>query len=79
MGKRHEEEEGLSTHIAIQRSETQKGKARIPTGDIIPKTRRCRNQHSMAFQLPSASVEAYKCSFFPQTIMEWNALPDFLR
>ena len=36
-----------------------KGKARIPTGDLIPKTRRSRNQHSMAFQLPSASVEAY--------------------
>ena len=34
-----------------------KGKARIPTGDLIPKTRRCRNQHSMAFQLPSASVD----------------------
>ena len=26
-----------------------KGEARIPTGDLIPKTRRCRNQHSMAF------------------------------
>ena len=25
-----------------------KGKTRIPTGDIIPKTRRCRNQHYMA-------------------------------
>ena len=31
------------------------GKARIPTGDLIPKTRHCRNQHSMAFQIPSAS------------------------
>ena len=47
-----------------------KGKARIPTGDIIPKTRRCRNQHSIAFQRPSASVEAYKSSFFPQTIRD---------
>ena len=55
-----------------------KGKDRIPTGDLIPKTMRCRNQHSMAFQLPSASVEAYKCSFFPQTIMDWNFLPDSL-
>ena len=34
------------------------GKARIPTDDLIPKTRRCRNSHSMAFQLPSASIEA---------------------
>ena len=53
-----------------------KGKARIPTGDIIRKTRRCRNQHSMAFHIPSASVEAYKCSVFPQTIRDWNVLPD---
>ena len=45
-----------------------KGKVRIPTGDLIRKTMRCRNQHSMAFQIPSASaecsVETYKCSFF---------------
>ena len=41
-----------------------KGRARIPTDDLIPKTRRCRNSHSKAFQLPSASIEAYKCSFF---------------
>ena len=27
-----------------------KGKARIPTDDLIPKTRRGRNQHSLAFQ-----------------------------
>ena len=31
-----------------------KGKAIIPTGGIIPKTRRCRNQHSMTFQMSSA-------------------------
>ena len=29
-----------------------KGKARIPTDDLIPKTRRCRNSHSKAFHLP---------------------------
>ena len=27
-----------------------KGKASVPTADLIPKTKRCRNQHSMAFQ-----------------------------
>ena len=27
-----------------------KGKARIPTDDLIPKNRRCRNQHSLVFQ-----------------------------
>ena len=55
-----------------------KGKARIPTDDLIPQTRLCRNNHSMAFQLPSASIEAYKCSFFLLTIRDWNDLPDFL-
>ena len=54
-----------------------KGKARIPTYDLIPKNRR-RNQHSLAFQIPSASKEAYKSSFFPQTIRDWNNLPDSL-
>ena len=34
-----------------------KGKARIPTDELIPKTRRCRNSHYKAFQLPSASIE----------------------
>ena len=55
-----------------------KGKARTPTDDLIPKNRRCRNQHSLAFQIPSASKEAYKSSFFPQTIRDWNDLPDSL-
>ena len=56
-----------------------KGKARIPTDNLIPKKRRCRNQHSLAFQIPSASnKEAYKSSFFPQTIRDWNDLPDSL-
>ena len=57
-----------------------KGKARIPTDDLIPKNRRCRNQHSLVFQIPSASihVDAYKKSFFPQSIRDWNVLPDSL-
>ena len=42
-----------------------KGKVRIPTYDLIPKARRGRNQHSLAFQIPSASKDAYKYSFFP--------------
>ena len=49
-------------------------KARIPTDELIPKNRRCRNQHSLAFQIPSASKEAYKSSF----IRDWNDLPDSL-
>ena len=37
-----------------------KGKTRIPTDDLIPKVRRCRNQHSLAFQIPSAGKDIYK-------------------
>ena len=55
-----------------------KGKASVPTDDLIPKTRRCRNQHSMAFQTPIANTDVYKGSFFPQTIRDWNDLPDSL-
>ena len=52
-----------------------KCKARIPTDDLIPKN---RNQHSLVFQIPTASKDAYKKSFFPQTIRDWNVLPDSL-
>ena len=55
-----------------------KGKARIPTDDLIPKTRRGRNQHSLAFQIPSASKDVYRYSFFPQTIRDWNDLLESL-
>ena len=55
-----------------------KGKASIPTDDLISKTRRGRNQHSKAFQTPIANRDVYKCSFFPQTIRNWNALTDSL-
>ena len=55
-----------------------KGNARIPTDDLIPKTRRGRNQHSLAFQIPSASKDVYMYSFFPQTIRDWNDLPESL-
>ena len=48
------------------------------TDDLIPKNRRCRNQHSLVFQIPTASKDAYKKSFFPQTIRDWNVLPDSL-
>ena len=55
-----------------------KGKASVPADDLIPKTRHCRNWHSMAFQTPIANTDVYKGSFFPQTIRDWNALPDSL-
>ena len=55
-----------------------KGKGSIPTEDLIPKTRRGRNQHSKAFQTPSANTVVYKCNFFPPTIRDWNVLLDSL-
>ena len=45
-----------------------KGKASIPTDDLISLVRRCRNDHSMAYQVPVANTDIYKCSFSPQTI-----------
>ena len=52
----------------------------IETGPNLcgTKTRRARNQHSMAFQTPIASTDVYKGSFLPQTVRDWNALPDCL-
>ena len=55
-----------------------KGKASVPTDYLIPKTRCCRKMQSMAFQTPIANTDVYKGSFFPQTIRDWNALPDSL-
>ena len=31
-----------------------------------------------AFQTPVANTDVYEGSFFPQTIRDWNALPDSL-
>ena len=55
-----------------------KGKASIPTDDLIPLARRYRKYHSMAYEVPIANTDIYKCSLFPQTIRDWNALPDSL-
>ena len=32
----------------------------------------------MVYQVPIANTDIYKCSFFSQTIRNWNALPDTL-
>ena len=34
--------------------------------------------HSLVFQIPTACKDAYKKSFFPKTIRDWNVLPDSL-
>ena len=43
----------------------------------LSQNRRCRNQHSMAYQISYASKDAYKKSFSPG-IRDWNYLPDSL-
>ena len=59
-----------------------KGAACIPTDDLIPlpqpppPIRRSRNHHSLTFQTPATRTDIYKGSFFPQTIRDWNVLPD---
>ena len=55
-----------------------KGKARIPKDDPIPKSRRGRNRHFLAFQIPSASKDFYIYSVLPQAIRDWNDLPESL-
>ena len=54
-----------------------KGKASVPTDDLIPKTRRCRSQHSMAFQTPIANTIVYKGSFFPPDYKGLECPPRF--
>ena len=44
----------------------------------LSQNRCCRNQHSMAYQISYASKDASKKSFSPQTIRDWNYLPDSL-
>ena len=70
MGISQEKEDGYSTYIAKVK----------PEHLHMTSPRLCVEEkgHSMAFQLPSASIEACKCSFFPQTIRDWNDLHDSL-
>ena len=53
-----------------------KGAASIPTNGLAPPIRHVRNHHSLAFQTPFANTDIYKCSFFPQTIRDWNSLTE---
>ena len=42
-----------------------KGKTSIPTDDLNLLVRRCRNDHFMAYQVPIANTDIYKCSSPP--------------
>ena len=52
-----------------------KGQASIPVDDLKRTLRHTRNHHSKPFQVQYARTDAYKHSFFPETIRDWNALP----
>ena len=41
-----------------------KGADSIPTNDLIPTTRSCRNHQSLPFQIPTARTDIYKGSKF---------------
>ena len=48
----------------------------IPAGKFLqPVTRQSRHHHSKAYQLKSTTKDCYRYSFFPQTTIDWNALP----
>ena len=47
-----------------------KGKARIPTDNLIPKTRRGRNQHSLAFRYPQPVKMSISIASPPKTIRD---------
>ena len=55
-----------------------KGAASIPTNGLVPPIRHVRKHRSLAFQIPFANTDIYKCSFFTQTIRDWNSLSDSL-
>ena len=53
-----------------------KGKASIPTDDLIPQIGHGRNQHSNVFQTPIANTDIYKCSFFPRNVLPVTNFPN---
>ncbi len=42
---------------------------------LNPHTRQSRHYHHLAYQIPTTSVDYHKFSFFPRTVITWNALP----
>ena len=51
----------------------------IPAADyLIPNTRQSRHSHQLAYmQIPKLN-DYYKFTFFPRTIVHWNALPFYI-
>ena len=55
-----------------------KGKASIPTDDLIPLVRRCRNHHSMAYQVPIANTDIYESGLFQPWVVSAGSYGQFL-
>ena len=72
LKKRGEDSRLIMLHKGLE------GAACVPTNDLFPPTRRTRNHHSLAFQIPMAGTNIYTSSFFSQTMREWNSLTDSL-
>ena len=65
MGIPQEKEERTYRLILLYKG--LKDKASVPTDDLIPKTRRFRNQHSMAFQTPPG----FSCWLSSAPVFQW--------
>ena len=53
-----------------------KGKASIPTDDLVPPSKTTlRKKHALALQKIGSRTDIYKFSFIPRTITDWNDLP----
>ena len=42
---------------------------------LTPHARHSRRYHHLAFQIPTATVDYFKFSYFPRTVTQWNTLP----
>ena len=51
----------------------------IPAADyLIPNTRQSRHNHQLAYRQIPTLKDYYKFTFFPRTIVHWNALPFYI-
>lgn len=51
----------------------------IPVADYLtPNTRQSRHNHQMAYMQIPTLKDYYKFTFFPRTIVHWNALPSYI-
>ena len=51
----------------------------IPAEDcLIPNTRQSRHNHQLAYRQIPKHKDYYKHTFFPRTIVYWNALPFYI-